>query len=385
MKLSVIIPVYNEEATIQEILKQVRAVNLAREIIVVDDGSTDGTRDLLKQEENQPGTIVIYHGRNQGKGAAVRTGFDRATGDILLIQDADLEYDPRDYAMLIRPIVEGRVKVVYGSRFLGPRKAMMFWHMLGNKFLTLLTNVLYNAILSDMETCYKVFRADVIRGIPLRSRRFEFEQFARVGRPADDGNALHARQQLLQHRQPLGNEVEREVRNARSVDARSRPGLHDPGLHHVAAEREHHRRGERQFQQRSHRTERRDDEVRLARLQRLELLAQTIRRAVTPPGIKRHLTPFDPTHRAKTVAKRHQVGRLKIGGVHGDPGEPRHAGRRALRLDKRRPSEAHRRAKSQPQNVPSLHDSLSSSGSNLEMLEHAGGAQIASIGVATDR
>ncbi len=175
MKLSVIIPVYNEKATIQEILKQVRAVNLAREIIVVDDGSTDGTRQLLKQEENQPGTIVLYHDHNQGKGAAVRTGFDHATGDILLIQDADLEYDPRDYPMLVRPIEEGRVKVVYGSRFLGPRKAMMFWHMLGNKFLTLLTNVLYNAILSDMETCYKVFRTDVVKGIPLRSRRFEFE------------------------------------------------------------------------------------------------------------------------------------------------------------------------------------------------------------------
>ena len=175
MRLSVIIPVYDEEATIQEILKQVRAVNLAHEIIVVDDGSTDGTRDLLQQEENQAGTIVIYHGRNQGKGAAVRTGFDRATGDILLIQDADLEYDPRDYPMLIRPIEEGRVKVVYGSRFLGPRKAMLFWHMLGNKFLTLLTNVLYNAILSDMETCYKVFKADIIRDIPLRSHRFDFE------------------------------------------------------------------------------------------------------------------------------------------------------------------------------------------------------------------
>ena len=175
MKLSVIMPVFNEKETIQEILCQVRAVNLAYEIIIVDDGSTDGTRDLLKQEENQPGTIVIYHERNQGKGAAVRTGFDRATGDILLIQDADLEYDPRDYAALLRPIEERRVKVVYGSRFLGPRKAMMFWHMLGNKFLTLLTNVLYNTILSDMETCYKVFRADVIKGIPLRSRRFELE------------------------------------------------------------------------------------------------------------------------------------------------------------------------------------------------------------------
>jgi glycosyltransferase involved in cell wall biosynthesis len=175
MKLSVIIPVYNEEATIQEILKQIRAVNLAYEIIIVDDGSTDRTRELLKAEETQPGSIVIYHDRNQGKGAAVRTGFDRATGDILLIQDADLEYDPRDYPALLRPIEEGRVKVVYGSRFLGPRKAMLFWHMLGNKALTLLTNVLYNTILSDMETCYKVFRADVIKGMPLRSRRFEFE------------------------------------------------------------------------------------------------------------------------------------------------------------------------------------------------------------------
>jgi len=175
MTLSVIIPVYNEEHTIQEILRQVRAVGLAHEIIVVDDGSTDGTRALLDREAAVPGTTVILQERNQGKGAAVRAGFDRATGDILLIQDADLEYDPRDYPALLRPIEEGRVKVVYGSRFLGPRTAMMFWHMLGNKTLTLLTNVLYNAILSDMETCYKVFRADVIRGIPLRSRRFEFE------------------------------------------------------------------------------------------------------------------------------------------------------------------------------------------------------------------
>jgi glycosyltransferase involved in cell wall biosynthesis len=175
MKLSVIIPVYNEENTIREILRQVRGVGLAHEIVIVDDGSTDGTRALLEAEASEPGTTVILQDRNQGKGAAVRAGFARATGDILLIQDADLEYDPRDYPTLLRPIEEGRVTVVYGSRFLGPRKAMLFWHMLGNKFLTLLTNVLYNAILSDMETCYKVFRADVVKGIPLRSRRFEFE------------------------------------------------------------------------------------------------------------------------------------------------------------------------------------------------------------------
>jgi glycosyltransferase involved in cell wall biosynthesis len=175
MKLSVIVPVYNEASTIREILRQIRRVGLAYEIIVVDDGSTDGTRELLEAEASEPGTTIVLQKRNIGKGAAVRAGFDRATGDIFLVQDADLEYDPRDYPTLLRPIEEGRVSVVYGSRFLGPRKAMFFWHMLGNKVLTLLTNVLYNAILSDMETCYKVFRADVIKGIPLRSRRFEFE------------------------------------------------------------------------------------------------------------------------------------------------------------------------------------------------------------------
>ncbi|HSJ56755.1 MAG TPA: glycosyltransferase family 2 protein [Anaerolineae bacterium] len=178
MKLSIVMPVYNECATVREILDQVRAVEMPgveKEILVVDDGSTDGSVEILRQELEKGDVQVFFHERNRGKGSAVRTGIGHATGDLILIQDADLEYDPRDYPMLIRPIVEGRVAVVYGSRFLGPRKAMLFWHMIGNKLLTLTTNVLFNAILSDMETCYKCFRADVVKEMPLRSRRFEFE------------------------------------------------------------------------------------------------------------------------------------------------------------------------------------------------------------------
>ena len=179
MKLYILIPVYNERATILEILDRVQEAPLPKvidekEIIAVDDGSTDGTRELLSQVEQQ-GVSVLYHEHNQGKDAAIRTALARATGDIIIIQDADLEYDPRDYAQLVQPIVEGRAKVVYGSRFLGPRMAMMFWHMLGNSALTLMTNILYDAILSDMETGYKAFRADVIKAIPLHSRRFDFE------------------------------------------------------------------------------------------------------------------------------------------------------------------------------------------------------------------
>lgn len=174
MKLSILIPIYNEHTTVLEILQRVRAVPFEKEIIAVDDGSTDGTRELLPQVERE-GVTVLYHPYNQGKGAAVRTALARVTGDIVVIQDADLEYDPRDYAQLVRPIMEGRARVVYGSRFLGPRMAMFFWHMLANKLLTLMTNILYDAILSDMETGYKAFRADVIKSIPLRSRRFDFE------------------------------------------------------------------------------------------------------------------------------------------------------------------------------------------------------------------
>jgi glycosyltransferase involved in cell wall biosynthesis len=177
MRLSIVIPVFNEQDTLVEILRQVRAVDLPgieKEILAVDDGSTDGSASLLDREARTGNLQVFHHELNRGKGAAVRTGIEHAAGDIILIQDADLEYDPRDYPTLVRPIMEERVAVVYGSRFLGPRKAMMFWHMLGNKLLTLTTNILYDAMLSDMETCYKCFRADVVKGIPLRSRRFDF-------------------------------------------------------------------------------------------------------------------------------------------------------------------------------------------------------------------
>jgi glycosyltransferase involved in cell wall biosynthesis len=176
MKLSVIIPVYNEVESIKEILKRVQATKLVKEIVVVDDGSGDGTRDLLQKLDGKDGVKVILHEHNQGKGAAVRTGMATANGDILLIQDADLEYDPRDYPQLLQPIMEGIADVVYGSRFLGgPRRATMYWHMVANKLLTFMTNILYDNILTDMETGYKVFRREVIDGMVLHANGFDFE------------------------------------------------------------------------------------------------------------------------------------------------------------------------------------------------------------------
>ena len=211
MRLSIIMPVYNEIGTLEEIVRRVRAVDLTlfvgsqpahsrgvrsdkddegandltgsplqleKEIIIVDDGSTDGTREILArlQAEDPADLRIIYHARNGGKGAALRTGFEAASGAIFVVQDADLEYNPRDYLSLLIPILEGRADVVYGSRFLGgPRAAMSLSHTIGNKGVTWFTNLLYGTVLTDMETCYKCFRRDVIAGMPLHSQRFEIE------------------------------------------------------------------------------------------------------------------------------------------------------------------------------------------------------------------
>ncbi len=177
MKISIVIPVYNEVKTIDEIIRRVQQVDLKKEVIIVDDGSIDGTCELLKEiSQSQEDVRVIFHNYNQGKGSALRTGFATVTGDVIIIQDADLEYDPREYTKLLEPILDGRGDVVYGSRFLGgPHRVLFFWHYIGNRFLTLLSNILTNLNLSDMETCYKVFRRQVLNEITLKSNRFGFE------------------------------------------------------------------------------------------------------------------------------------------------------------------------------------------------------------------
>lgn len=185
MKLSIVIPVYNEISTMGEILNRVRSVPQDKQIIVIDDGSADGTREWLEKLTMQEVT-VLFHSENQGKGAALRTGFEQVTGDIVIIQDADLEYDPRDYDGLIGPIVDGRADVVFGSRFLGgPHRVLFFWHYVGNKVLTILSNMFTNLNLTDMETGYKAFRASLLQEIRVKSSRFGFEpeitaKFARL-------------------------------------------------------------------------------------------------------------------------------------------------------------------------------------------------------------
>jgi glycosyltransferase involved in cell wall biosynthesis len=175
-KLSVVIPVYNERQWVRELVRRVQAVPIPKEIVLVDDFSTDGTREILKELEQEGGVTVVYQPVNRGKGAALRTGFQAATGDVIVVQDADLEYNPAEYPRLIQPIIDGRADVVYGSRFIGEsHRVLYYWHYVGNKALTMLSNLFTNLNLTDMETCYKVFRRDVLEGMVLKSNRFGFE------------------------------------------------------------------------------------------------------------------------------------------------------------------------------------------------------------------
>ncbi len=175
MEISIIIPVYNEKATIQQVVELVQQAPYTKEIIIVDDGSTDGTRAILQQSVWPENVQIYYHEKNMGKGAGIRTAVQHASKDVIVIQDADLEYDPKDLEIVLKPIIDGKADVVYGSRFLGIHRAFLFWHYLGNKLLTLITNILYNNMLTDMETGYKAFRAPVLKSMKIRSNRFDFE------------------------------------------------------------------------------------------------------------------------------------------------------------------------------------------------------------------
>lgn len=176
-KLSIVIPVYNEKNTIEEIVRRVKAIDIDKEIVVIDDFSTDGTRELLKNSLADKIDKVIFHEKNRGKGAALRTGFFHVTGDYVIVQDADLEYNPQEIPLLLQPVLEGKADVVFGSRFMGgrPHRVVYFWHYMGNIFLTLLSNIFTNINLTDMETCYKLFKRDIIQSIAIEENRFGFE------------------------------------------------------------------------------------------------------------------------------------------------------------------------------------------------------------------